>query len=189
MSLSPHGKHDNTLSFRTAIKEGDDSLKQYITKCYSGMGWKTNDILNGMMASDDVYASEIVQVKPPSLSRGRFVMVGDAGYAPGFTGGGTSLALAGAYTLAGEVFKNKGNLAAGLEGYEQVMRPIINDLSKVPPLVTTIMAPQTAWGIWLRNHIFALIAWSRILEFGQKFFAGAFAQTNKEALPNYEWVV
>ena len=141
------------------------------------------------MEAADFYASEVVQVKAPILHKGRFVLVGDAGYAPGFTGGGTSLAMAGAYLLAGEVgSKHKGDLAAGLEGYEERMRPIIEDLQKTPPHVPTVMAPQTAWGIWLRNHIFAFIAWSRILEFAQRFLAGAFASTEKYSLPDYDWV-
>jgi len=47
------------------------------------------------MDAKDFYASEIVQVKVPSLFRYGFVLVGDAGYAASLTGGGTSLALAG----------------------------------------------------------------------------------------------
>jgi 2-polyprenyl-6-methoxyphenol hydroxylase-like FAD-dependent oxidoreductase len=140
-----------------------------------------------MMEARDFYANEIVQVKPPSLYKGRFVLVGDAGYA-GSTGSGTTLAIAGAYVLAGEVGRHKGNLAAGLRGYEEQMRPIIDDLQKIPPLVPTIFAPQTASGIWLRNNIFAFIAWTRIMEFAQKFFASAFASTDKYRLPEYKWV-
>jgi 2-polyprenyl-6-methoxyphenol hydroxylase-like FAD-dependent oxidoreductase len=115
-------------------------------------------------------------------------LVGDAGYAPGFTGAGTTLALAGAYVLAGEVGRHKGNLAAGLRRYEDIMMPIIDDLQKVPPFVPAIFAPQTTWGIWLRNNIFGFIAWTRILEFAQRFFAGAFASADKYGLPDYEWV-
>ena len=79
------------------------------------------------MEAGDFYANEIIQVKTSSLYKGRFVLVGDAGYAPGFTGAGTILAIAGAYMLAGEVGKHKGSLAAGLRGYEEQIRPIIND--------------------------------------------------------------
>ncbi|KAK5191716.1 hypothetical protein LTR92_008297 [Exophiala xenobiotica] len=185
-------KSDNDVTlqpFREAQKQGDDALKRYVANHFQGAaGWKTDEILQEMMKAEDFYASEVVQVKTPTLSKGRFVMVGDAGYAPGFTGGGTTLAMTGAYVLAGEVCKHRGDLAAGLRGYEERMRPIITDLQKVPPLVPTFMAPQTVWGLWLRNHIFAFIAWSRILEFAQKYFASAFANTDESALPEYEWV-
>ncbi|CAD6578680.1 MAG: hypothetical protein ASARMPREDX12_008938 [Alectoria sarmentosa] len=188
MGIRPRDGRDATLPFREAMKQGDDALKQFVAQRYKGAGWKTDEIVEGMMEAGDFYGSEIVQVKTPSLYKGRFVLVGDAGYAASFTGGGTSLAMAGAYLLAGEVGMHKGDLAAGLRGYEEHMRPIIDDLQKVPPLITTIMAPQTAWGIWLRNQIFAFITWTRILDFVQKFFASSFAHTDKYGLPDYEWV-
>ena len=188
MGIHPRDDHDATLPFREAMKQGDDALKQFVAQHYKGAGWKTDEVVKGMMEAGDFYANEIVQVKTPSLYKGRFVLVGDAGYAPSFTGTGTTLAIAGAYVLAGEVCRHKGNLAAGLRGYEEQMRPIIDDLQKIPPLVPTIFAPQTAWGIWLRNNIFAFIAWTRILEFAQKFFAGSFASTDKYGLPDYKWV-
>jgi 2-polyprenyl-6-methoxyphenol hydroxylase-like FAD-dependent oxidoreductase len=141
-----------------------------------------------MLDAKDFYASEIVQVKTPKLYRGRFVSVGDAGYAPGSTGTGTTLALVGAYVLAGEMGKHKGDLAAGLRGYEKQMRPIIDEMQKVPPLVTTFLAPQTAWGILLQNNVFAFIVWTRILDFPQKYLAGAFANTDQYPLPDYDWV-
>lgn len=125
-----------------------------------------------MFAANDFYGSEIVQVKTPTLSKRRFVLVGDAVYAPGPTGGGASLAMAGAYLLAGEIIKHNGYLAAGFRGFEQQVRPLINDLQKILPLVPTAFAPQTAWRIWLRTMIFffSFICWSRILEFFQKVF-------------------
>ncbi|MCJ1409911.1 hypothetical protein MMC19_003995 [Ptychographa xylographoides] len=96
--------------------------------------------------------------------------------------------MAGAYVLAGEVGMHKGDLAVGLNGCEERMRPTIDDMQKVPSLIPTVFAPQTAWGIWLRNHIFAFMAWSRILEFVQKFVASSFANADKYRLPDYQWV-
>ena len=188
MAINPRDARDATLPFREAMKQGDDALKRHVAQHYKGAGWRVDEFCKGMMDSDDFYANEIVQVKTPSLYKGRFAMVGDAGYAPGFTGGGTTLAMAGAYALAGEVLKHKGDLAAGLGGYEEVMRPIIDDLQKVPPLIPGIFAPQTAWGIWLRNNIFAFIAWTRVLDFAQKFIAPSFGSAEKHPLPDYEWV-
>jgi len=188
MGINPRDNRDATLPFREATKQGDYALKQFVAQHYEGAGWKTDDVVKGMMEAEDFYANEIVQVKTPSLYKRRFVLVGDAGYAPGFTGAGTTLAIAGAYVLAGEVGKHKGDLAAGLRGYEEQMRPIIDKLQKTPPFIPTIFAPQTAWGIWLRNNIFTFIAWTRILEFAQRFFAGSFANTDQYGLPEYEWV-
>ena len=175
------------IPFRKASKESEDVQKRYVAEKFGNTEWKLNDIIKGMMSSPDFYASEICQVKTPNLSKGRFVMVGDAGYAPGPTGGGTTLALAGAYVLAGEINEYSGDIAAGLRGYEETMKPLINDLQKIPPFGLTVLAPQTAWGLWLRNGIFTFVTWTRIVELIQKYFAASFASSDKFPLPDYKW--
>lgn len=188
MGLNPPGDHSASVSFREAMKKGDDELKQFVARHYEGAGWKTEEIMKCMLNSTDFYANEIIQVKTPSLYNGRFVLVGDGGYAAGFTGAGTTLAITRAYVLAGEISKHAGDLDAGLRGYEEQMRVVIAKLQKAPPLIRTILAPQTAWGLWVRNRIFAFVAWTRILEFAQKYFASAFASSDKFGLPEYKWV-
>ncbi|KAI1054360.1 hypothetical protein LB505_014144 [Fusarium chuoi] len=111
MCMNSRGKSESADAFREASAKGTDALKKYFAQHYSDVGWKSPIALKEMMSSEDFYASEIVQVKTPTLSKGRFVLVGDAGYAAGLTGGGTSLALAGAYILAGELSKHKGDIS------------------------------------------------------------------------------
>ncbi|KAJ5605789.1 hypothetical protein N7510_008570 [Penicillium lagena] len=189
MGIHPRDDHDAVRPFREAMERGDDALKQFVAQHYRGAGWRCDEAVKGMLEAEDFYATEIVQVKPPCLYNGGFVLVGDAGYAPGPTGAGTSLALAGAYILAGEVgSRHKGDLAAGLRGYEERMRPLIDDLQKIPLGVPTVFAPQTAWGIWLRNTFFALICWTKILDFVQLFFFVSFSNPDKYVLPDYQWV-
>jgi len=188
MGIFPRNGPDATQPFREAMKRGDAALKAYLRQHYQGAGWRFDDILDDMMAADDFYASEIVQVKTPRLSRGRFVLVGDAGHAPGPTGTGTSLAMAGAYVLAGEVGRHPGDLAAGLRAYEASMRPLVGELQKIPPLVPAVFAPTTAWGLWFRNAVFSFVCWTRILDYAQSFFAGSFANAEKHAVPEYTWV-
>ena len=90
--------------------------------------------------------------------------------------------------LVGEVCRHKGNLAAELRGYKEQMKPIIGDLQKISSFVLTIFAPQMTWGIWPRNNIFAFIAWTRTLEFVQKFFAAPLpALTNTDSRITNGW--
>lgn len=187
MGINPRTDNASMLPFREAQKAGELPLKRYIARKFRGAGWKTDEVIEGMMKATDFYANEIVQVKLPHIYKGRFTLVGDAGYAPGPTGGGTSLAIAGGYVLAGSLSKHKNDIPAALAAYEATMRPIITDLQKIPPLVPTVMAPQTAWGVWLRNHIFMVIAWSRLLEIVQRYWAPSFGG-DKYGLPEYEWV-
>ena len=207
-SFSSGGKGDDaTLPFRNAAKQGDEALKAYVAEYLRGSGWKSDAVIECLLNQNqnqnpqspstptttvsDFYASEIVQVKIPRLYHNRFVLVGDAGYAPGPTGAGTSLAIAGAYVLAGEVGStHKGDLAAGLQAYEERMRPIIVDMQKIPPGIPTVMAPQTAWGLRLRNAILGVIWWGMALA---KYFAwlpGLWASSfggDKYGIPEYEF--
>ncbi|KAF3759961.1 FAD/NAD(P)-binding domain-containing protein [Cryphonectria parasitica EP155] len=190
MGIKPRDGTDATLAFREAAKKGEGALKAYMAERFRGAGWKADVVVDGMMKAEDFYASELVQVKAPTLSNGRFVLVGDAGYAPGPTGCGTSLALTGAYVLAGEINRHKGDVDAGLRAYEERMRPIIEDMQKIPPGVPGIMAPQTAWGIWVRNTLFMVVAWAmkfkRVFAWASRSFASSFGG-DKYNLPEYEW--
>ncbi|KAL8830375.1 MAG: hypothetical protein Q9170_005756 [Blastenia crenularia] len=116
MGIHPRDKRDLTRPFRDAMEQGEEALKRFISQHYKGAGWRTEEIMEAMMDSTDFYATEMVQVRVPSLHNGRFVLVGDAGHATGPTGTGTTLAMTGAYVLAGEICKHKGDLAGGLRG-------------------------------------------------------------------------
>ena len=186
MRVYPKGQDDVTLPLREASLQGDQALKRYVAQHFQGSGWKSSTIVQEMMRSEDFYASEIVQVKMPRWYNGRFVLVGDAGYASGGTGGGTSLALTGAYMLAGELNKQP-DVAAGLRGYEERIRPLVKEMQKTPPFVTTILAPQSAWGIWLRNNTFALVAWTGLAELVQRYLGTAFASNDDFPIPEYDF--
>ncbi|KAK7957367.1 oxidoreductase [Apiospora aurea] len=174
-----------TQPFREAVQKGDEALREFVSEQLTGTGWICDEAAGPIAGADDFYASELVQVKLPSLYKGRFALVGDAGYDPGPTGTGKSLAMAGAYVLAGEIHRHRGDLGAGLKGYDDRMRPIVAELQKIPPLIHSFLAPQTAWGIWLRNNIFAFVCWTGFIDFAQKYFSAAFAETDKTGLPDY----
>ena len=187
MKLYPRDEEDPTAAFREASKKGEGALKEYVAAQYKGMGWITDEALEDLKDSDDFYANEWIQVKLPTLSKGRFVLVGDAGYG-GAPGAGTSLAMAGGYFLAGELSRHKGDVRAGLEAYEARMRPLLDDLQKIPNM--GFMAPQTQWGLNIRNGLFAFLSWSRLFDFLQRFggyWAGAFASAENYPLPEYNF--
>ena len=180
-----------TVPFRDAQRKGEEALKQFVADKYRDAGWRAEEIVEGMWESKDFYATEIMQVKPPSLSNGRFALVGDAGYASGFIGTGTSLAMCGAYVLAGEILAHRGNVRAGLEAYEERMRPITKEMQTLPPGIRKFLAPQTHWGLAVRNVFLRLICFG--MQFGKYFnwvtsFFGAAFSKDKFQLPEYEWV-
>ena len=114
---------------------------------------RPQEILAAVMLSENLYASEAVQIRVPALHYGRFVLVGDAGYAAGPVGTGTSMAITGAYILAGEINDHLEDLDAGLRKYEEKMCPIIQDMQRIPPGFPGIMTPQSTWALRLRNLV------------------------------------
>ncbi|WP_331453138.1 FAD-dependent monooxygenase [Streptomyces sp. SS162] len=74
----------------------------------------------------DFYCDAMAQVHLDHWSRGRVVLLGDAGYcASPLSGQGTSLALVGAYVLAGELAKAGVDHSAAFARYEGRMRPFV----------------------------------------------------------------
>src|SRR5262249_18033253 len=66
------------------------------------------------------------QIRMDRWSQGRVVLAGDAGYcASPMSGQGTSLALIGAYVLAGELAAAAGNHQAAFRQYEKELRPFV----------------------------------------------------------------
>ena len=67
-------------------------------------GWVRPQLLQYMRTAPDFYFDEMSQVKMDRWSKGRVALVGDAGYCCSpLSGQGTSVALLGAYILAGEL--------------------------------------------------------------------------------------
>lgn len=70
----------------------------------AGDGWVRPQLLEYMRSAPDFYFDEMAQIKMDRWSRGRVALVGDAGYCCSpLSGQGTSVALLGAYILAGEL--------------------------------------------------------------------------------------
>lgn len=85
-------------------------------------------------------------------SDSRVICVGDAAHAPTpLTGMGTSLAITGAYILAGELSKlGEGeHPSKALMAYESVLRPLVEETQKIPFFAPAIAYPKTAWKRWL----------------------------------------
>ncbi len=114
-----------------------DEQRALLTRHFAGAGWQCDALLSAAAESDDFYLDAFAQVHMPTISQGRVTLAGDAGYcASPLSGMGTSLALVGAYVLAGELgaagaFDAKG-IQAALQRYESVMRPYIHRCQDLP---------------------------------------------------------
>ncbi|KFE69645.1 monooxygenase, FAD-binding protein [Hyalangium minutum] len=103
-----------------------DAQKRLLAHRVAGAGWVIPQIVEHMLRATDFHFYSLSQVRMSSWSRGRIVLVGDAGYAVSLgTGQATTVAMVGAYVLAGELATHKDDLVAGAAAYEGELRAYV----------------------------------------------------------------
>ncbi|WP_410656126.1 FAD-dependent monooxygenase [Amycolatopsis sp. lyj-112] len=108
-------------------------------------GWEAPRLLREM-ASSELYFDSMTQIRMDRFSEGRVALVGDAGYGPSpLSGQGTSLALVGAYVLAGTLAAAQGDHRAGFAAYEREIRPFV---LKNQALAAMNQRKQTRFAQW-----------------------------------------
>jgi 2-polyprenyl-6-methoxyphenol hydroxylase-like FAD-dependent oxidoreductase len=94
------------------------------------------------------YFDAITQLELTSWSSGRVTLVGDAGYCPGpAVGGSTSLAVFGAYVLAGELARAEGDYLAAFNAYERVMMDPVLRSRRFARTVAKGLVPSSTVGV------------------------------------------
>jgi 2-polyprenyl-6-methoxyphenol hydroxylase-like FAD-dependent oxidoreductase len=100
--------------------------QRVLTDVYKDIGWEVPRLLEMMPDAADYYFDAAAQVQMPYWSQGRVALAGDAGYcASPMSGQGTSLAMIGAYVLAGELAAASGAYQTAFDRYEKEMRPFV----------------------------------------------------------------
>nr|WP_221381390.1 FAD-dependent monooxygenase [Actinoplanes polyasparticus] len=121
-------------------------IRRELCKKFADLGWEVPRILDGFEIADDLYVEWLRQVQAATWHRGRVVLLGDAAWCvTPIGGGGTSLALTGAYVLA--AFLSEGDHGQAFARYEQWMRPLVDDAQHLPPGVPRIAAPESWAGV------------------------------------------
>lgn len=139
---------------------GDADVRTVLRRTFADAGWVAPRIMRELgdgPGGAPMYFDAVGQVTAPRWSSGRVVLLGDAAYCPSpLGGGGTSLALIGAYVLAGELASRPGDTAGALHRYEELLRPATEQAQKLPPL--TLANPRTRAGIRTLRTAFRAVA-------------------------------
>ncbi len=149
----PHGTIRAALSTLVDPAAGRDASRRPVEEQrarlrarFADAGWEAARVLDGFDRADDLYYESIGQVHAPRWASGRVALVGDAAYcASPVSGMGTSLSLAGAYVLAGELAAHVDHRAA-FRGYERIMRPYVEQAQQLPPGTPRLAHPRSAAG-------------------------------------------
>lgn len=122
--------------------------KEQLRDAFVGVSAEVDRWLAELQRTPTFYFDAITQLEMSTWSRGRVTLVGDAGYCPGpAVGGSTSLAVYGAYVLAGEIARAGNDPAAAFAAYERIMMPSVLGSRKLARVNARTVVPGSRWGV------------------------------------------
>lgn len=125
-----------------------DRQRALVRDAFSGMAPAVDRWLAELDSPANFYFDSITQLELASWSRGRVTLVGDAGYCPGpGVGGSTSLAVLGAYVLAGELERAGADYASAFAAYEAVMADPVRHSRSFARTVAKTLVPRSEFGV------------------------------------------
>jgi 2-polyprenyl-6-methoxyphenol hydroxylase-like FAD-dependent oxidoreductase len=131
----------------------DEAARGLLGRTFGQAGWECAEILEAMDAAPEIYVYEVSQIRMPSWSSGRIVLLGDAAFCPSLLAGeGASLAMGAAYVLAGELMRSDGNHERAFRRYEDMFRPFAERKQDGATLLGSWFAPKTRLGVFVRNQ-------------------------------------
>lgn len=109
------------------------------------------------------------------------------------SGLGTTLALTGAYNLAGclqnYIRGDDPDPSAALAEYEKKMRPTVDAAQNLPPGLPHLIHPETAWGVWVMRFLINMLSRTRFIlvavQFMGKFFKRGTQTANYVPVEDY----
>jgi len=132
--------------------------KDILHREFGDAGWECPDILRRLNTADEIYFDAVSQIRMERWSRNRSALVGDACACPSLLAGqGSSLAMAGAYILAGELQRANGDYRIAFEQYEKFLHPVIDEKQRAALRFAKSFVPSTRIGIAVRNQVTKLM--------------------------------
>ncbi|SRR6266571_7719822 len=135
-----------------------EQQRRLLREAFAERAWELPRLLAELEHASDFYFDSISQIRMPSWSSGRVTLVGDAGYCPGpAVGGGTALAVIGAYVLAGELRAAGGDPATAFPSYERELGELVRRSRTIGPTVMKTLIPRTPLQVWLTTQVLRLV--------------------------------
>lgn len=156
-------RHGTTRAMLSVQKKQDGEQdwdvarqKQYLHERFADAGWEAPRVLAGMDTAGDFYFDVLRQVRMQRWHTDRVVLTGDAAWCVTPMGGiGATLAVTGAYVLAGELALHPSPRDA-FAAYEAAMRPMVDQGQGVPKIVPRLMNPHSATAVGVLHGVLKL---------------------------------
>jgi len=146
-----------TSPFKKRISEEDK--RDLTANAFKGVNdWIVPQMVEEMRRADDLFFDSVSQIYMPTWSKGRIVLAGDAAHATSFASGqGSSMALVGAYILAGEL-ATKADFGTAFAEYERIARPFVEMNQALVKVGTSLLQPSTPEELKARNDMLRKMA-------------------------------
>lgn len=100
-----------------------EAQRRLLAEKFADATWEWQTALKHMWEAPDFHFDSMSQIRMDTWSKDRVVLLGDAGYSGSpLSGQGTSMALVGAYVLAGEL---RDDPDTAFQRYEEILRPYV----------------------------------------------------------------
>jgi 2-polyprenyl-6-methoxyphenol hydroxylase-like FAD-dependent oxidoreductase len=154
-----------------------EEQRQILRNEFRDAGWRCAELLAGMDTATDFYFDVVSQIQMDRWWNGRVSLVGDACYCPSLLSGqGSTLAMVGAYVLAGELKEAGGNYQVAYEEYQRIFKPFLDEKQKTAQGFAKSFIPKSSSGISMRNLFVKLM----FLPFISRLFIKQFMDHNLE---------
>jgi 2-polyprenyl-6-methoxyphenol hydroxylase-like FAD-dependent oxidoreductase len=126
--------------------------RDLVAATFADDGWEIPTMVAAMRDADDLFFDVVSQIRQPGWTSGRVALVGDAASAPSFlTGQGSSLALVGAYMLAGTLATHRDHTEA-FAAYERETRGFVELNQAQVGVGDATLCPTTAEALARRDE-------------------------------------
>ena len=154
------GKHTRALLMFSSPKvdydhRDVDQQKNIVRQVFADEpGWEFPRLLEEMQGATDFYFDDVSQIRMNHWSNGRVALVGDAACGPTLiTGQGTSMAVVGAYVLAGELAAAGGDYHSAFTRYEQECRSYMEQNQQIALKAREVRLPDSWEAINEQNEL------------------------------------
>jgi 2-polyprenyl-6-methoxyphenol hydroxylase-like FAD-dependent oxidoreductase len=149
--------HDTAACREIVRRAYEEGGRQHGRAGGRASGWELPALLDHLAAADDLYFDSVSQVRLPAWSRGRVVLAGDAASCLSLFGGGSSLAITGAATLAQALADAPSDHAAGFGAYESRHRARVRPAQRGRFLAGALLVPGARVTLAVRDGAVSLL--------------------------------
>jgi 2-polyprenyl-6-methoxyphenol hydroxylase-like FAD-dependent oxidoreductase len=135
-----------------------DQQKEILADAFADGEWEIGQLLSDMASTPDFYFDSVSQIRLDTWSRGRTVLVGDAAYGPSpASGQGTSMALVGAYALAGQLAATGGDHTRAFPAYAEEIADFVQLNQALGVNIAKQMTQGKWWQIWFQHQMIRIL--------------------------------